>query len=230
MAKKILIVDDEKKIVDVIAYNLKKEGYDVITAGDGQDGLDKALTDEPGLVILDIMMPKLDGYAVCRKIREKSQVPIIMLTARVDEVDKVLGLELGADDYVTKPFSKRELMARIKANLRRADLMPPPVNGRESSMTFDGLEIDLNKFEVRRGEKPIDLTNKEYELLKFLASHPNKVFSREELLEKVWGYEHYGDTRNVDVTVRRLRIKLEDNPAKPEFIVTKRDVGYYFSA
>ena len=229
MGKKILIIDDEKKIVDVIAYNLKKEGYDVITAGDGQDGLDKALSTEPGLVILDIMMPKMDGYQVCQKIREKSQVPIIMLTARVEEVDKVLGLELGADDYVTKPFSKRELMARVKANLRRVDYLPV-TDIKESSMSFDDLEIDLNKFEVRRSSKPIDLTHKEFELLKFLASHPNKVFSREELLEKVWGYEHYGDTRNVDVTIRRLRIKLEDNPARPLFIVTKRDVGYYFSA
>ena len=226
MGKTILIVDDEKKIVEIIAHNLKKEGFDVLTAYDGEDGLEKALTKSPELVILDIMMPKLDGYQVCKKIREKSQVPIIMLTARVDEVDKVLGLELGADDYVTKPFSKRELMARIKANLRRSSL---PSSEAATEMVFDELVIDLNKFEVRRKGEALDLTHKEFELMKFLSSHPNKVFTREELLERVWGYEHYGDTRNVDVTIRRLRAKVEDNPAKPLYILTKRDVGYYFS-
>ncbi|MCL2703988.1 MAG: response regulator transcription factor [Defluviitaleaceae bacterium] len=229
MAKTVLIVEDEKKIADVIAYNLQKEGFNTIVAYNGQDGLDKALGQSPELVLLDIMMPELDGFQVCKKIREKSQVPIIMLTARVEEVDKVLGLELGADDYVTKPFSRRELMARIKANIRRADFLPSG-EGPGSAMVFDELEIDLNKFEARRKNQPVDLTNKEFELLKFLASHPNKVFTREELLERVWGYEHYGDTRNVDVTVRRLRAKVEDNPAKPLYIVTKRDVGYYFSS
>ncbi|MCL2407771.1 MAG: response regulator transcription factor [Defluviitaleaceae bacterium] len=226
---KILIVDDEKKIVDVIEYNLKKEGYETITAYDGQDGLDKALTQEPGLIILDVMMPKMDGYEVCKRIREKSQVPIIMLTARVDEVDKVLGLNFGADDYVTKPFSKRELLARIHANLRRANYAAAKPN-EPQVLSFPGLEIDLSKVEVRRGGEAVNLTNKEFELLKFLASNPNKVFAREELLEKVWGYEHYGDTRNVDVTIKRLRTKVEENSAKPEYIVTKRDVGYYFSA
>lgn len=226
MGKTVLVVDDERKIVEIIAHNLKKEGYDVLTAFDGQEGLDKALSMAPELVILDIMMPKLDGYQVCKKIRERSQVPIIMLTARVDEVDKVLGLELGADDYVTKPFSKRELMARIKANLRRGSAAAAAAG---DDLVFDDLVIDLNKFEVRRKGESVDLTNKEFELIKFLAAHPNKVFTREELLERVWGYEHYGDTRNVDVTIRRLRAKVEDNPAKPLYILTKRDVGYYFS-
>lgn len=227
MSKTILIVDDEKKIVDIIAHNLRREGYDVLCAYDGEEGLAAALNNKPELVILDVMMPKLDGYEVCKKIREKSQVPIIMLTARVDEVDKVLGLELGADDYVTKPFYKRELMARVKANLRRSEKAPEAQDS--DTLSFGSLTIDLNKFEVRKNGTALDLTHKEFELIKFLATQCNKVFSREELLENVWGYEYYGDTRNVDVTIRRIRTKVEDNPAKPVYIMTKRDVGYYFS-
>lgn len=231
MSRTILIIDDEKKIVDIIAYNLKREGFDVLCAYDGEEGLSMALRENPELIILDIMMPKLDGFEVCKKIRETSQVPIIMLTARVDEVDKVLGLELGADDYVTKPFFKRELIARVKANLRRRAPLEAATATETAGMSFDddALVIDLNKFEVRRNGEALDLTHKEFELLRFMASQPNKVFTREDLLEKVWGYEYYGDTRNVDVTIRRVRAKVEENPAKPVYIMTKRDVGYYFN-
>lgn len=226
MGRTVLVIDDEKKIVDIIAFNLKKEGFDVICAYDGEDGLNKAFTEKPELVLLDVMMPKLDGYQVCRKIREKSQVPIIMLTARGDEVDKVLGLELGADDYVTKPFFKRELIARVKANLRRTDKAAAEEG---ETLVFGDLEIDPNRYEVRKKGAQLELTHKEYELIKFLASQKNKVFSRETLLEKVWGYEYFGDARTVDVAIRRLRSKVEDNPSKPVYILTKRDVGYYFA-
>lgn len=223
--KKILVVDDEKKIVDIVAFNLHKEGYDVICAYDGEEGLALALKEKPELIILDIMMPRMDGFEVCRKVREKSQIPIIMLTARVEEVDKVLGLELGADDYVTKPFSNRELMARIKANLRRTDI--PSVQN-ESVQTFGELVIDSGKYEVRRNGEVIELTHREFELIKFLATQSSQVFSREALLEKVWGYEYFGDVRTVDVTIRRLRSKIEDNPESPKYVLTKRGVGYYF--
>jgi two-component system response regulator VicR len=225
MGRTVLVIDDEKKIVEIIAHNLKKQGYDVIRAYDGEEGLEKAMSAGPDLILLDIMMPGLDGYQVCRRIREKSQVPIIMLTARVDEVDKGLGLELGADDYVTKPFSLPELMARVKANLRRTERLPEEA----ASMVFKDIVIDLGKVEVRRDGETVELTHKEFELLKYMASQPNKVFTREELLERVWGYEYFGDTRNVDVTIRRLRSKVEENPARPCYIMTKRDVGYYFS-
>jgi two-component system response regulator VicR len=226
MSKKVLVVDDEKNIVDIIAFNLNKEGYDVIYAYNGKTGLELALNENPDLVLLDLMMPGLDGYEVCKALRLKSQVPIIMLTARAEEVDKVLGLELGADDFVTKPFGLRELMARVRANLRRGD--PQKETETAQILDFGGLTINLGKYEVKRGGESIALTTREYELIKFLAQNPEQVFSREELLERVWGYEHYGDVRTVDVTVRRLRTKVEDNPESPVYIVTKRGVGYYF--
>ena len=213
MAQTVLIVDDEKNIVNIIAFNLKKEGYEVLTAGDGEEAVAIADEKNPDLILLDIMMPKMDGYEACRKIREKHNMPIIMLTARAEELDKVLGLEMGADDYVTKPFGTRELIARVKANLRRS-----VIKGQD----------DLDKFEARKGDRVLELTFREFELLKFLAQNLTQVFSRETLLEKVWGYEYYGDVRTVDVTVRRLREKLEDNPGKPVYILTKRGVGYYF--
>jgi len=226
MGRKILVVDDEKNIVDIIAFNLHKEGYDAICAHDGEKGLELALSDNPDLILLDVMMPKIDGFEVCRRIREKSQTPIIMLTARASELDTVLGLELGADDYIQKPFKLRELMARIKANLRRLDKLAED-NG--NVLKFDDVEIYPEKFEVRKNGEPIKLTHKEYELLKFLASNNTRAFTREELLEHVWGYDdHFGDTRNVDVTVKRLRSKVETNPEKPEYVLTKRNVGYYF--
>lgn len=233
MGRKVLVVDDEANIVNILAYNLKKNGYDVITAFDGAEGIKKAYSEEPDLILLDVMMPVVDGYEACRKIREKYQTPIIMLTARAEEVDKVLGLELGADDYVTKPFSIRELMARVKANLRRSALSPSeasPAKDENHMLTFGKLAIDTSLYEVRKDGRLIDLTLREYELLKFLAENNTQVFSREALLEKVWGYEFPGDVRTVDVTVRRLREKIEDNPAKPVYIVTKRGVGYYFGA
>lgn len=229
MSARVLVVDDEKNIVDIIKYNLKKEGYEVITAYDGEEAIKLNEENEPDLILLDIMMPKLDGYAACRKIREKYDTPIIMLTARAEEVDKVLGLELGADDYVTKPFGTRELMARVKANLRRrSSAEQAEGEDNQNVLSFGPLSIDLKLFEVKKGGKVIDLTLREYELLKFLASQKTQVFSRETLLEKVWGYEYFGDVRTVDVTVRRLREKIEDDPGKPVYILTKRGVGYYF--
>ena len=225
MGRKILVVDDEKNIVDIVAFNLHKEGYEVLFAYDGQQGLAIAQAENPELILLDIMMPKMDGFEVCRKIREKSQVPIIMLTARAEEVDKVLGLELGADDYVTKPFSVRELMARVKANVRR---MEPPQAPQGGLLVYGELTIDPNKYEIKRGGELLDLTHREFELLKFLATQNTMVFTRETLLEKVWGYEYFGDVRTVDVTIRRLRSKVEDNPDQPKYILTKRGVGYYF--
>ena len=229
MDRKILIVDDEKNIADIIAFNLKKEGYQVIKAGDGEEGVKMALEENPDLILLDIMMPKMDGYEACKKIREKKNTPIIMLTARAEELDKVLGLELGADDYVTKPFGVRELMARVKANLRKTVIREEVVE--EKTVTedhFGRLDIDLDRYEVRKDGKDLDLTLREFELLKFLSERKGQVFSRETLLEKVWGYEYYGDVRTVDVTIRRLREKIEDAPGKPTYILTKRGVGYYF--
>ncbi len=230
MNQTVLVVDDEKNIVNIIAFNLKKEGYEVLTAGDGEEAVEIACTKQPNLILLDIMMPKMDGYEACRKIREKYNMPIIMLTARAEEIDKVLGLEMGADDYVTKPFGTRELIARVKANLRRSLVKENGIKSSQNDnvLKFGKLEIDLDKFEARKNGEVLELTFREFELLKFLAQNIKQVFSRETLLEKVWGYEYYGDVRTVDVTVRRLREKVEDNPGKPEYILTKRGVGYSF--
>lgn len=226
--KKILIIEDEKAISDIIKFNLKKEGFEVDAAYDGQEGLDKALNIKPDLILLDVMLPLMDGFEVCKHIREESTVPIIMLTAKEEEVDKVLGLELGADDYITKPFGMRELIARIKANLRRTDLVDGVENSPSNIQNFGCLEIDMNRYEVRKNNQVLELTLREFELLKYLAERENKVFSREQLLEEVWGYEYYGDIRTVDVTVRRLREKLEDDSSIPKYIMTKRGIGYYF--
>lgn len=225
--RKVLIIEDEKPISDIIRFNLSREGYEVETAYDGQEGLDKALAGRCSLVLLDIMLPMMSGFEVCKKIREKSEVPIIMLTAKEEEADKVLGLELGADDYITKPFGMRELLARIKANLRRSEPAGIP-EAAPDVQQFGPIEIDLNRYEVRKGGAALDLTLREFELLKYLAERDDKVFSREQLLEDVWGYEYYGDIRTVDVTIRRLREKLEDDPGDPKFIITKRGIGYYF--
>ena len=227
MNNKILVIDDERNIVDLVAFNLKKEGYAVLTATDGEEGLALTFAENPDLVLLDVMMPKMDGFETCRKIREKKQTPIIMLTARAEEIDKVLGFELGADDYVTKPFSVRELMARVKANLRKSRQIPAQSD--EKMLRFGEISIDTGKYEVYRRDEIVELTRREYELIKFLATQREQVFSREELLEKVWGYEYFGDVRTVDVTVRRLRTKIEDNPDTPKYILTKRGVGYHFN-
>lgn len=228
MPVKILIVDDETKIADILNYNLRKEGYETICAADGEEGLNLAMSESPDLVLLDIMMPGLDGYEVCRRLRKISQVPIIMLTAKAEETDKVLSFELGADDYITKPFGVREMLARVKANLRRAH--KPQAAGTGTTRLFFGeLIIDLDLYEVKRGGETIDLTRREFELVKFLATQNNQIFSREALLEKVWGYEYFGDVRTVDVTIRRLRTKLEPIPDQPIYILTKRGVGYHFT-
>jgi two-component system response regulator VicR len=228
----VLIVDDERPIVDILKYNLEKEGYETIEAYDGEQALEFALTKNPDVVLLDVMLPKMDGFEVCRKIREKKPtIPILMLTAREEEVDKVLGLELGADDYITKPFSVRELMARVKANLRRVNTEPAEAVEEDVGSVINAgrIVLNLDRYEVRRDGKIVDLTLREFELLKFLALQPDKVFTREMLLEKVWGYEYYGDVRTVDVTIRRLREKIEDDPSLPSFVVTKRGVGYCFN-
>ncbi|MDR3295998.1 MAG: response regulator transcription factor [Clostridiales Family XIII bacterium] len=227
-AKKVLIVEDEKSISDIIQFNLKKEGFEVETAYDGEDGLAKALNGKPDLILLDVMLPGLDGFEICKKVREVSAVPILMLTAKEEEVDKVLGLELGADDYITKPFGMRELVARIKANIRRIDLNDSDKEEPANVHEFGNLSIDMNRYEIRKNGQPLALTLREFELLQYLAEKENKVFSREQLLSDVWGYDYFGDIRTVDVTVRRLREKLEDDSSDPKYIMTKRGIGYYF--
>ena len=226
--KKILIIEDEVSISDIVKFNLLKEGYEVETAYDGEEGLRKALGSDFDLILLDIMLPKMDGFQVCRKIRETHSVPIIMVTAKEEEVDKVLGLELGADDYLTKPFGMRELIARVKANIRRTEFLSDAGEGGSKVSNYGNITIDMTKYEIRKNDKPLELTLREFELLKYLAEQENQVFSREQLLEEVWGYEYYGDIRTVDVTIRRLREKVEDDPSEPKYIRTKRGIGYYF--
>ena len=227
MKNTILIIEDEKPISDIVKFNLEREGYDIITAFDGLDGYQKGIQENVHLILLDIMLPSMNGFDVCRHIREKSSVPIIMVTAKEEEVDKILGLELGADDYITKPFSLRELIARVKANIRRTSM--PNNNSAESDLIqHKNLVIDTSKYSVTKNDTVLELTVREYELLKFLAVQPNQVFSREQLLKQVWGYEYYGDIRTVDVTIRRLREKLEDDASNPTYILTKRGVGYFF--
>lgn len=223
--KTILVVEDEKPIAEILKVNLVKNGYKVLNAFDGEEALNLALNTEPDLILLDVMLPKMDGFTVCKKVRETKSTPIIMLTARAEEVDKVLGLELGADDYITKPFSLRELMARVKANLRRTALTTVESN---EPLCFADLEINVERYEVKKRGVAIDLTYREFELLKYLATQSGKIFSREHLLNKVWDYEYVGDDRTVDVTIRRLREKIEDDPSNPTYILTKRGVGYYF--
>ncbi len=227
---RILVVEDEKYISDIIKFNLEKEGYQVYTAFDGQEALEQQRDLDPDLILLDVMLPKIDGFEVCRRIRNVSAVPIIILTAKEEEVDKVLGLELGADDYMTKPFGIRELIARIKANIRRASLtLGPEIDKAEPSIRqFGEIVIDMNRYEIKKSGETINLTLREFELLRYLAANADKVFDREDLLKNVWGYEYYGDIRTVDVTVRRLREKIEDEPGNPKYIMTRRGVGYYF--
>lgn len=236
--KTILIVDDEKPIVDILVYNLQKEGYETLEANDGELAVSLALEKKPDLILLDIMLPKMDGLAVCKRIRHTLNVPILMLSAKDEEIDKILGLELGADDYVTKPFSVRELMARVKANLRKAEATSNIVEEikeeqsetRTNIIEVGDLSLDLDKFEVRVRGQVIDLTLREFEVLKYLAKQPGQVITREVLLEKVWGYEYYGDIRTVDVTVRRIREKIEKDTSSPKILITKRGVGYYIAS
>lgn len=227
MERKILVVDDEKPIVDILKFNLEKEGFEVLTADNGMSALEIALSQNPDLILLDIMLPKMDGFDVCRKVREKLSVPIIMITARDEEVDKVLGLELGADDYITKPFSVRELIARVKANMRRVST-DVAADTDDKINVGENFIINATRYEALKNGEVLDLTLREYELLKFLVTQPNRIFTREALLSSVWGYEFYGDVRTVDVTVRRLREKIEDDSSNPTYILTKRGVGYYF--
>lgn len=228
MSNTILIVDDEKSIVDILDFNLRRDGYEVIKAYNGEDGLRLFREMNPDLVLLDIMMPKVDGLQVCKEIRNESNTPIIMLTAKAEEVDKVIGLEFGADDYVTKPFSVRELLARVKANIRRR-VMDVKAHDKAKELNFNQLIINTERYEVRKNDEVLDLTVREYELLVFLATQKEQIFTREQLLEKVWGYEYFGDVRTVDVTVRRLREKIEEDSSNPKYILTKRGIGYYFN-
>lgn len=233
MSKKILIVDDEKNIVDILNHNLKREGYETVQAYDGEEAAEKTKSEKPDLVLLDVMLPKMDGFSVCKTIRQTSNIPIIMVTAKEDIVDKVIGLELGADDYITKPFSVREVLARVKANLRKWDGIETSIklnDADQQTLTFGPLTLDNYKYEAKVSGKSAELTLREFELLKFLATQQGQVFSREELLEKVWGYDYFGDVRTVDVTIRRIREKIEENPSEPEFLATKRGIGYYFNA
>lgn len=226
MAKTILVVEDEQDIATIIDFNLKRSGFDTMMAYDGPTGLKLALENAPDLILLDVMLPGMDGFEICRRVREKSQVPIIMLTAREEESDKILGLELGADDYVTKPFSNRELIARIKANMRRFSAAEAPQEKADAGL---GLSISEEDTAVYKDGRPIDLSVREFDILSYLAAEPGRVVSREELMEKVWGFEYYGDLRAVDVAIRRLREKIEDEPAQPKYIITKRGLGYYFA-
>ena len=234
--KTILIVDDEQPIREISVYNLKKEGYNTIEASDGITALNIALEKYPDLILLDIMLPKMDGLSVCKRIKNSYNVPILMLTAKDSEIDKILGLELGADDYITKPFSVRELIARVKANLRKVENLSvarqenDTAKKKDNKIVVNDLELDLDKFEVKIRGEIIDLTVREFEVIKFLASQPGQVVTRETLLEKVWGYEYYGDIRTVDVTVRRIREKIEKDTSSPKILITKRGVGYYIAS
>ena len=237
--KTVLIVDDEQTIIDVLKFNLLKEGYRILEAKDGQTGLEMALQERPDLILLDIMLPKLDGLTVCKRVKNSCNIPIIILTAKDAEVDKIVGLELGADDYITKPFSVRELVARVKANIRKADVTlveaqsmamdTTDTQKKDNKIVVGDLELYLDKFEAKVRGEVIDLTLREFEVLKFLASQPGQVVTRETLLEKVWGYEYYGDIRTVDVTVRRIREKIEEDTSSPQILITKRSVGYYIA-
>lgn len=233
--KKILIVDDEKPISDIIKFNLAKEGYETVTAFDGREAITKFEEENPDLIILDLMLPELDGLEVAKEVRKTSHIPIIMLSAKDSEFDKVIGLEIGADDYVTKPFSNRELLARVKAHLRRTENIETAVAEENSSasnseITIGDLKILPDAFVAQKRGEDIELTHREFELLHHLATHMGQVMTREYLLETVWGYDYFGDVRTVDVTIRRLREKIEDTPSRPEYILTRRGVGYYMKS
>jgi two-component system response regulator VicR len=229
MQGKILVVDDERPIADILKFNLEKEGYEVILAFDGIEAARLAFSEHPDLILLDLMLPGKDGMDVCREVRAKLQTPIIMLTAKDGEIDKVLGLEFGADDYVTKPFSTRELLARVKAQMRRQQ-KPVTPEGDESpqaqGISLFELFIDTDMYTVYKNNEPLDLTHREFELVHYLVKNSGRVMTREHLLQAVWGFEYFGDVRTVDVTIRRLREKIEKDPSKPEYILTRRGLGY----
>lgn len=227
MNEKILVVDDERPIAEIIKYNLKKEGYEVQTAYDGEEAIKAVHSMKPDLIILDVMLPKKNGFEVLKEIRMEYVMPILMLTAKEEEQDKVMGLELGADDYIVKPFKNKELAARVKANLRRVKLSTAEEEMKSKITKVGNLEINLNNYEVYREGKVIDLTNREFDLLKYFVQNPDKTFDREHLLKAVWNYD-FGDLRTVDVTIRRLREKIETEDEK--YIITKRGLGYYFNS
>ena len=225
---KILVVDDEKLLVKGIRFNLENEGYDVITGSDGMEAVELAGSENPDLIVLDLMMPRLDGLEACGKIREFSDVPIIMLTAKADDMDKLMGFEHGADDYLTKPFNILELKARIKALLRRSKSGRRQEEKPDSRLVCEHITLDRDARDAFNDGKLVDLTAKEFDLMELLMRNPNRVYSREALLDAIWGYDNSSDIRTVDVHIRRLREKLERNPAAPEHILTKWGVGYYF--
>ena len=228
MNKTVLIVEDERPIVEILKYNLKREGYETLEALDGETGLELARTGDPDLILLDVMLPKMNGFDICRTLRDEGRaVPIIMLTAREEENDKVFGLEAGADDYITKPFSMRELLARVKANIRRRNMEAASRVASENLLQQGQLTVDLSAMTVTKAGTTVEVTQKEFDLLACLLATPGKIYSREELMEKVWNYDYFGDMRTVDVTVRRLREKIEDDPGNPRYIRTKRGAGYY---
>lgn len=227
--KRILIVDDEKPLVDILKFNLEKEGYKTLEAYDGEEAVEVALREKPDFIILDVMLPKLDGFTVCKKIRQFTNCPILMLTAKEEVVDKIIGLELGADDYMTKPYSFRELMARIKANFRKTGIQETNTPAEDANrISIGDMYLDAERYAAVIGHKIIDLTTKEFETLKLLAINANQVHTREQILRAVWGYAYYGDARTVDVTIRRLREKLTDPPSN-KYIKTKRGMGYYIA-
>ncbi len=227
---KILIIEDEKAIVDIIAFNLRREGYEVAEAYEGNEGLKLALDPQVDLVLLDVMLPGMDGFEILSRVRAKSTVPVIMVTAREEEEDKILGLESGADDYITKPFSVKELSARVKANIRRhkAEKVEEPAANKDQK-SYGPFTVDLGMHTAAKNGAPLELSQREFEMLCYFISAPERVVSREELMEKVWGFEYYGDLRAVDVAIRRLREKLEDQPADPRYLITRRGAGYYFT-
>ena len=225
---KILVVDDEEPIAKILDFNLRKEGYDVIVANDGEKAVELAFSEDPDLILLDLMLPKKDGMEVCREGRAQKNIPIIMLTAKNSEIDKVLGLEFGADDYVTKPFSTRELMARVKVNLRRVAKQTEVVEEKNTSeVVIKDIVIYPEAYIIKKNGEEVDLTRREFDLFYYLAQHRGQVLTRENLLQTVWGYDYFGDVRTVDVTVRRLREKVETDSSQPEYIMTRRGVGYF---
>ncbi len=232
MAEKntVLVVEDDRNLLDTLRYNLKKEGYDVLTAADGTAAVDIARREKPDLVVLDVMLPEMSGFDVCRILRKEMTVPILMLTAKVEETDKVVGLEIGADDYVTKPFSVRELLARVKAMLRRAGMAQTSSQDEEEILKGGDIQIDIARHQAEKRKIKLELTPKEFDLLTFLIKNKGFVFSRNKLLEKVWGYDFAGDTRTVDVHVRWLREKIEDDPNDPKLLLTVRGIGYKLEA